>query len=90
MLNRLLNYKHAAFMRELTPRLTEVKSKVFKDTYYIFLDGKLLLDVGCNSSLATDAHRLAKCMNYSDGSTEIERNLAYDLYKTEFKTEVKL
>lgn len=72
MLKQILAYKHdvTKYYGD-TSNLTEVKSKHYKNMFYVLDGSKLIATVG-NDTIATDNHRIAKGLDKGATATELE------------------
>ena len=72
MLKQVLGYKHdvTGYYGD-TSNLTEVKSKHYKNLYYVVDGARLVATIG-NDTIATDNHRIAKGLQHGASATELE------------------
>lgn len=73
MIKQLKAYKFSELRNCDTSELTELKSIIFKETYYIFRNKMLILVA--DGTIANDSHELAKRLKNNRYATESEREL---------------
>lgn len=69
MIKQLINYKFSELSNLDTSGLTEQKSQCFRETYYVFNNGKLMYVA--DTTIANDSHALASRLvknEYADKS----------------------
>ena len=79
MLKQLIDYKFSELRNLDTSDLTELKSIIFKETYYIFKDKQLIFVA--DGTVANDSHDLARRLIRNEYANKSE----IELYNTEMQ-----